>query len=103
MRSNRSEDLLFFRDHYDFGRKIENERSNRSEDLFFRDHHEFGKNKGNTRSKLFFLENINFCESLLRGPILNIRHWPKHQKYSLIFVYSIADYWNLVCFCSART
>ena len=53
--------------------------------FFFSDHHEFGRNKGNTRSKPF-LENINFCKSLLRG--LNFEYPPlaKTSEITLLFL-----------------
>ena len=56
-------------------------RSNRSEDLLlFRDRHDFGKNKGNTRSKPLFLENTNIWESLPRA--LNFEYPKNKQLYA---------------------
>ena len=54
--------------------------------FFFRDHHEFGKNKGNTRSKPFFLENINFCESLLCDPNFEYPSLAKTSEITLLFL-----------------
>ena len=54
--------------------------------FFFRDHHEFGKNKGNTRSKPFFLENINFCEFLLRDPNFEYPSLAKTSEITLLFL-----------------
>ena len=65
--------------------------------FFFR-RDEFGKNKGNTRSKPFFLKNIKFCESLLRGPNFEYPSLAKTSEITLIFVHSIPEYWILFVF-----
>ena len=50
------------------GRKVGNRSPIRSEDLFFRDHYDFGRKKRITRSKPYFLENIKFWKSFPWAP-----------------------------------
>ena len=68
LRRNSSADL-FLEITMKLGEKYGNTRSIRSEDLFFfRDYDDFGRKIGNTRSKTFFLKNTIFWESLPQAP-----------------------------------
>ena len=51
----------------------------------------------------FFLENINFCKSLLRGPNFEYPSLAKTSEIALLFCLFNSRVLDLVCFCSART